>query len=105
MLESTVDLLNGLFLIAMILLIAVCIVGSIVAALRAVSRGNVTSDSIQGKFVDDMGSQSGGLLDTKAIGNKAAESRLDVSVPEDFKFRASPQTPTVGAISIGTYRP
>ena len=74
MLESTVDLLNGLFLIAMILLIAVCIVGSIVAALRAVSRGNATSDSIQGKFVDDMGSQSGGLLDTKAIGNKAAES-------------------------------
>jgi hypothetical protein len=38
MLESTIDLLNGLFLIAMILLTAVCIVGSIVAALRAVSR-------------------------------------------------------------------
>jgi heme A synthase len=35
MLESTVDLLDGLFFIAMILLTAACILGSIVAALRA----------------------------------------------------------------------
>lgn len=103
MLESTVDLLNGLFLIAMILLIAVCIVGSTVAALRAVSR-NASADSIQEKFVDGVGSQSGGLLDTKAIVNKAAGSRLAMSAPEDFKSRASPQTPTVGVIPIGTYR-
>ena len=37
MLESTVDLLNGLFLIALILLMVFSTVGSIVAALRAVS--------------------------------------------------------------------
>jgi hypothetical protein len=40
MLESTVELLGGLFLSALILLIGSCIVGSIVAALRAVSRGS-----------------------------------------------------------------
>jgi hypothetical protein len=37
MLESTISLLNGLFITALILLMFVCIVGSIVAALRAVS--------------------------------------------------------------------
>jgi hypothetical protein len=98
MLESTVDLMNGLFLIAVILLTAVCIVCSIVAALREVSRGNASSERIRGQFVDDMGSQSGGLLDTKGIVNKAATSQLEVRAPEDFKSCASPQTPTVGAI-------
>jgi hypothetical protein len=52
MLESAVDLLNGLFLTAMILLTAVCILGSIVAAFRAVNRGTATSESIQKKVVD-----------------------------------------------------
>jgi len=42
MLESTVELLGGLFLIALPLLITFCIFGSIVAALRAVSRGSAT---------------------------------------------------------------
>jgi hypothetical protein len=37
MLESTISLLNGLFMTALILLMLVCIVGSIIAALRAVS--------------------------------------------------------------------
>ena len=77
MLESTVDLPNGLFLIAMILLTALCIVCSIVAALRAVSRGNAR------------------FLDTKAIVNKAAKSQLEIRAPENFKSCASPQTPTV----------
>jgi hypothetical protein len=54
MLESTVDLVNGLFFIAMILLTAVCIVGSIVAALRAVRHATATSESIREQFVDDM---------------------------------------------------
>jgi hypothetical protein len=49
MLESTADLLDGLFFIAMILLTAVCILGSIVAALRAVSRGTATSENIHAK--------------------------------------------------------
>jgi hypothetical protein len=42
MLQNTVELLGGLSLIALPLLIGFCIVGSIVAALRAVSRGSVT---------------------------------------------------------------
>jgi hypothetical protein len=40
MLESTVELLGGLGLSALTLLSGVCIVGSIVAALRAVSQGS-----------------------------------------------------------------
>jgi len=42
MLKSTVELLGGLFLSALALLIGSCIVGSIVAALRAVGRGSHT---------------------------------------------------------------
>jgi hypothetical protein len=42
MLENTVELVGGLCLIALPLLISFCIVGSIVAALRAVSRGSGT---------------------------------------------------------------
>jgi hypothetical protein len=38
MLESTVELLGGLLLSALILLVGACILGSIVAALRAVRR-------------------------------------------------------------------
>jgi hypothetical protein len=104
MLETSVDLLNGLFLVAMIFLTTVCIVGSIVAALRAVNRGTSSPESIQRKFVDDMGSQSGGPSGTKAIANKTAESHLEVPAPEDCKSYASPQTPAVGAFLIGTYR-
>lgn len=40
--ESVVELLGGLFLSALTLLIGSCIVGSIVAALRAVSREKAT---------------------------------------------------------------
>jgi hypothetical protein len=42
MLENTVEVVGGLFLIALPLLISFCIVGSIVAALRAVSRESGT---------------------------------------------------------------
>ena len=42
LLESTIELLGGLGLSALTLLISFCIVGSIVAALRAVSRGSGT---------------------------------------------------------------
>ena len=38
MLESTVELVGGLFLSALILLVSACILGSIYTALRAVSR-------------------------------------------------------------------
>jgi len=42
MLESTVELLGGLFVSALLLLMGFCIVGSTVAALRAVSQGSAT---------------------------------------------------------------
>jgi hypothetical protein len=42
MLESTVELLGGLFWSSLTLLIGSCIVGSIVAAVRAVGRGGAT---------------------------------------------------------------
>jgi hypothetical protein len=42
MLESIVELLGALSFSALTALIGVCIVGSIVAALRAVSRGHAT---------------------------------------------------------------
>jgi hypothetical protein len=42
MLESTVELLGGLLLSAVMLLIGSCVVGSIIAAIRAVSRGSAT---------------------------------------------------------------
>jgi hypothetical protein len=48
MLESMVELLGGLGLSALSLLIGVCIVGSIVAALRAVSRGSATGSARKG---------------------------------------------------------
>jgi hypothetical protein len=40
MLESIIELLGGLLLSALFLLIGSCIVGSVVAALRAVSGGS-----------------------------------------------------------------
>ena len=49
MLESTVALLGALFLSALTLLIGACIVGSIFAALRAVSRGSATVQQRQVK--------------------------------------------------------
>jgi hypothetical protein len=61
MLESIVDLLDGLFLIAVMLLMVLGVVGSIVAALRAVGRENAISTSSQGKFIDDVSERSIGL--------------------------------------------
>lgn len=67
MLESIFDLLDGLFLIAVIVLMVFSIAGSIVAALRAVSRGTATSTRSQEKFVDDVGDRSESLLDPKPL--------------------------------------
>ena len=44
MLGAIVELLGALFLIALTLLIGSCIVGSIIAALRAVRHGSRTAD-------------------------------------------------------------
>jgi hypothetical protein len=65
MLENIVDLLDGLFFIAVIMLMVFSVVGSIVAALCGVSAGTTTSTSSQGKLVDDVGERSVGLLDPK----------------------------------------
>jgi hypothetical protein len=45
MLESTVELMGGLILGVPPLLMVSCIVGSVVAALRALSRGNSTANN------------------------------------------------------------
>ena len=45
MLENIVDLVGYIFLSALALLVGSCIVGSIVAALLAVSRGSVTANA------------------------------------------------------------
>jgi hypothetical protein len=45
MLENAIDLLAGLFLTALTLLIGSCIVGSTVAALRAVSHGDAAASN------------------------------------------------------------
>ena len=45
MLESVVELLGDLFLSALTLLIGSCIVGSIVAALRAVGHGSIMANT------------------------------------------------------------
>ena len=45
MLESTIVLLGDLFLSTLTLLIGSCVVGSIVAALRAVSRGSTNAST------------------------------------------------------------
>jgi len=56
MLTSTIELLASLCLEAVILLIGFCIVGSIVAALRAISSGNVRSTH-SGNFIDYLGNR------------------------------------------------
>ena len=48
MLESTIELVGDLLLSALALLIGFCVFGSIIAALRAVSRGSATAR--QGKY-------------------------------------------------------
>jgi len=48
MLPRTIELLSGLFSIALISLIAFCVFGSVVAAIRAVGRDGVTSTNSRG---------------------------------------------------------
>ena len=64
MLTSTIELLAGLCLEAVILLIGFCIVGSIVAALRAISSGNVRSTH-SGNFIDHLGNGPDVFADAK----------------------------------------
>ena len=52
MLESIVEFMGGLSLTAVILLLGSSIVGSIIAALRAVERSSAASTSSQEKLVD-----------------------------------------------------
>lgn len=69
MLESTISLLNGLFITALILLMFGCIVGSIVVALRAVSGATAS-------FIDESRTLSGDrALKRVGIGEIAISSR------------------------------
>jgi hypothetical protein len=63
MLESIVDLLDGLFLVAVSLLMVFGVVGSIVVALRAIGRETATPTHSQGTFIDDVSERSIGRLD------------------------------------------
>jgi hypothetical protein len=63
MLESLVELLFGLFLSALIVLIGSCIPGSIVAALRAVSRENDCQPE-QATVFDDRMIETGAIVMT-----------------------------------------
>jgi hypothetical protein len=82
MLESIVDLLNDLFLIAVIVLMVFSIVGSIVAALRAVSGGPAPSTGRQRKFVGDVRESPEGLLNPK---------NLRCDLPTAFSSRIGPE--------------
>jgi hypothetical protein len=64
MLTSTIELLAGLCLEAVILLIGFCIVGSIVAALRAITSGNVRSTH-SGNFIGYLGNRPEVFADAK----------------------------------------
>jgi len=73
MLGSIIELVGGLFLDATILLIGFCIVGSIVAALLAVSRGSATSRS-EGQPVNYVGSRPDVFADAKLKALSAARA-------------------------------
>ncbi len=70
MLESIVELLGGLSLSALALLAGSCIVGSIVAALRAVSGGSCCSEYQEVKeifgFVAEVTVSDDGMIETDA---------------------------------------
>src|ERR1700693_3140206 len=87
MLESIADLLDGLFLVAVILLMVFGVVGSIVAALRAVSRKTTTSTRSQGDVIDDVIERSIGLLDA------TPQMRSADNVLRRKGFRESPISP------------
>jgi hypothetical protein len=76
MLETMVDLLNGLFLIAVIVVIVFSIVGSIVAALRAVSGRIVTSTTSQMKCFGDVGGRPEALSDPEPQASRSRSSRV-----------------------------
>jgi hypothetical protein len=77
MLETMVDLLNGLFLIAVIVVIVFSIVGSIVAALRAVSGRIATSTTSQMKCFGDVGGgRPEALLDPEPQASRSRSSRV-----------------------------
>lgn len=79
MLDSTVELLVGLCLIALPLISSFCIVGSIVAALRAVSRGRVVVNMRWEGFTMARGERK----NRRELGNAALGSERSRSLAED----------------------
>lgn len=77
MLESIVELLAGLFLIALTLLMGSCIVGSIVAALRAVSNGSSYDEHQEVKqvfsFVAELSVSDDRMVETGAMATTIAD--------------------------------
>ncbi len=90
MLESTVELLGGLCLSALTVLMSVCIVGSIVAALRAVSRESAEitlSDEGNPPYSTKAKHNGGNGLwpkESARIGESCAMRRLERKIPMSF---------------------
>ena len=79
MLDSTVELLVGLCLIALPLMISFCIVGSIVAALRAVSRRRAAVNMRREGITMARGERK----NRRELGNAAPGSERSRSLAED----------------------
>ena len=79
MLDSTVELLVGLCVIALPLMISFCIVGSIVAALRALSRGRAAVNMKR----EGITMARGELKNRRELGNAAPGSERFRSLAED----------------------
>ena len=90
MLDSTVELLVGLCLIALPLMISFCMVGSIVAALRAVSRRRAALNIKR----EGITMARGELKNRRELGNVAPGSERSRSLAER-SFRTSTST-TIG---------
>jgi hypothetical protein len=80
MLDSTVELLVGLCLIALPLMISFCIVGSIVAALRAVSRKRAAVNIMR---TEGITMARGERKNQRKLGNAAPGSERSRSLAED----------------------
>ena len=87
MLDSTVELLVGLCLIALPLMISFCMVGSIVAALRAVSRKRAALNM----RTERINMARGELKNRRGLGNAAPGSERSQSLAEDGSGRRPAQ--------------
>jgi hypothetical protein len=79
MVENIVDLVGCIFLSALALLVGSCIVGSIVAALRAVSRGSVTVNARKrASHVAETTVSDDRMVETGAMVTTSARTEVDL---------------------------